>query len=129
MKKTMSEFLEILELNKKRCPWLRVQSMEYMMEEMKKEIREVEEALEKGDMENLEEELGDIAWDYFGVLTIAELSGKADAKRVFKKLMKKVRHRKPYLFEEKHISVEESVRVWKQQKAKEVKAGTKKTGK
>ncbi len=119
MEKTMSEFLQILELNRKRCPWLKEQTMEYMLKEMKKEIREVEEALEHGDLENLEEELGDIAWDYFGLLTVAEFRKNADARRVFKKLMEKVRHRKPYLFEEGHVGTEEAVRIWKAQKAKE----------
>lgn len=121
MEKTMSDFLKILELNRKRCPWLKEQTMEYMLKEMKKEIKEAEEAIRKGDKENLEEELGDIAWDYFGLLTVAEFGKKADSKKVFKKLMEKVRHRKPYLFEKGHIDTKEAVRIWKEQKAKETR--------
>lgn len=41
------------------CPWDREQTMESMVESLREESEEVVEAIEAGDMDNLEEELGD----------------------------------------------------------------------
>lgn len=119
MKEKMDEFLDLLKLNWKKCPWIKVQTMEFMLNEMEKEIKEVRAELKTGSKKQLEEELGDIAWDYFNLLVLAEKKKKIRMKNVFARLMKKVKHRKPYLFEKETLSVEESVWVWKQQKAKE----------
>lgn len=121
MKKQMKQFLELLDLNWRKCPWIREQTMEFMLGEMREEIEEVEAELARGNRKKLEEELGDIAWDYFNLLMLAEKKKGVKMSNVFSRMMKKVKHRKPYLFSGKRLDTAEAVRIWKKQKAKEKK--------
>ena len=62
-------------------------------EELQKEIQEVKEALDTQKMVYLEDELGDIFWDYTNLLLNLQKEGKIDAKRVFARCEKKYRER------------------------------------
>ncbi|MDD5337537.1 MAG: MazG nucleotide pyrophosphohydrolase domain-containing protein [Candidatus ainarchaeum sp.] len=119
MRKRMTQFLDLLELNWKKCPWIREQSPEFMLSELEKEVEEVRAELKSGDKKKLEHELGDIGWDYFNLLVLAERKKGVKMKDVFLGLMKKVRHRKPYLFKKGKVSTDEAVKIWKKQKKKE----------
>jgi NTP pyrophosphatase (non-canonical NTP hydrolase) len=119
MRSTFERFLALLRLNWKKCPWIREQTAEFLLSEMEEEIGEARAELRKGDRKKLADELGDIAWDYFNLLMVAEKKHGVPMKSVFSAMMKKVRHRKPYLFRKKPVDTKEAVRIWKKQKAKE----------
>ncbi len=121
MKSQMGQFTRLLALNWRKCPWIREQTPRFMLSEMREEIEEVEAELYGKDRRRLEEELGDVAWDYFNLLIILEKTRGVKMRNVFSSLMKKVRHRKPYLFEKGSVTTDEAVRIWKKQKAKERK--------
>ena len=53
------------------CPTDRAETFKSVVEHLKEEVQEVQEALEKNDMENLIEELGDVAFNIFLMSQIA----------------------------------------------------------
>lgn len=61
--------------------------------EMKKEIEEVEEELEVNRKCYLEEELGDVLWDYFNLLYNLEVEGKVELSEVFRRALQKYEER------------------------------------
>ncbi len=62
-------------------------------EELQKEIVEVCEELEKNRMVYLEDELGDVLWDYLNLLSHFEKEGKISHERVFERCVKKYTQR------------------------------------
>lgn len=71
--------------------------------EIPKELEEVKAEIDSGRQPHLEEELGDVLWDYLNLLTSLEKEGKIDLEKVFERAVTKYGER---------IDAIESGRTW-----------------
>ncbi len=115
------KFLEFIEKNKKFCKWLRQTPLEHHIAELESEIRELKEALDKGNKEEIEEEVIDLIYDSFLIFSWLDIKGKIDGKKAFEKFIEKMKGRKPYIFEGREVDPEEAVEIWLRAKEKEGK--------
>lgn len=118
-KEHLEKLLEAVKNNMIYCPWVKEQDIETYKEEIMSEAKEISKAISEKDYENLKEELGDLLWDTLAMILIAERDGYFKAKDVINSIIKKMKARKPHIFEEKHVTKEEAARVWKKGKAKQ----------
>lgn len=120
--------MEILR-SKKGCPWDRKQTIKSLKKDLMSEAREVSLAIDKGDYENLKEELGDLLWVIIFISDIAKgkkLFGIGD---VMREVKEKMVRRHPYVFGGKKVkTAAEARKLFNNVKAKD-KAVAKKRGK
>ncbi len=114
-------FLEFIEKNKRFCRWLRETPLEHHIAELESEIRELKDALNKGDKKEIEEEVIDLIYGAFLVFSWLEIKGKIDGERAFEKFIEKMKKRKPYIFEGREVDPEEAVEIWLKAKEQEGK--------
>lgn len=114
MKDTFEEFVALMKVNRKNCPWSNEKSMEEYCTELESEIKEVKEALAKKDYANLKEELGDVFLDFVMLIIIAEEQGICTLKECMAIGMEKIKRRKPYLLKDEKITKEEAMKIWKE---------------
>lgn len=115
----IQQFKELLEAIKKNmiyCPWVKEQNIESYKEEIISEVKEISKAVSEKDYENLKEELGDLLWDTLAMILIAERDGYFKAKEVVNSIIRKMKKRKPYIFEKKQVTMEEATKIWKEAK-------------
>ncbi len=102
------------------CPWDREQTMESMTDNLEEETREVVDAVESGDREDLEEELGDLLLQTVFYAQMAREEGLFDIEDVLRRLNEKLVRRHPHVFGEAEAeTAEEAVRRWQEVKASE----------
>lgn len=114
--------LEILStlLGDKGCPWDRKQTIDSIMECLEKECKEVAEAIENGDYENLKEEIGDVMWDLLFMSKIAEKENRFGVNDVLDAVNEKMVRRHPHVFGDvKAETEEEAHQAFLDAKAKE----------
>ena len=121
MEKEFEEFVKLARKTLAECPWASLQTVQDYSKQVVSEAREVMAAVEKGDSENLKEELGDLFWDTLMVMLIAEKEKLFDSKEPLTGLIEKMRRRKPFLFTGQKVTLEEAERLWSEAKAKEKK--------
>lgn len=80
------------------CPWDRKQTMESMVDSLREESEEVVEAVEAGDMENLEEELGDYILPAVFYAQMAREQDQFDIEDVLEGICEKLIDRHPHVF-------------------------------
>ncbi|MFH0875044.1 MAG: NUDIX domain-containing protein [archaeon] len=121
----LHEFKKLYELEKKlrtECPWDKKQTIKTMLEDLKSEISEFEEAIDKSDLENVKEELGDIFQCLMLIVAIAEESNEFTIAESIKCVIEKMIRRHPHVFGElrgKHLTAEEVTKNWREIKKKE----------
>lgn len=102
------------------CPWDRQQTLETMKPLLLEETQEVVEALDKGDMENLEEEIGDLLFCLVMMSQIAHETKKFNMGTVLEKIAKKLIDRHTWVFgDDKAETAEEALALWKKNKLTE----------
>ncbi len=102
------------------CPWDRQQTLETMKPLLLEETQEVVEALDKGDMENLEEEIGDLLFCLIMMSQIAHEAKHFDMGTVLEKIAKKLIDRHTWVFgDDKAETAEEALALWKKNKLTE----------
>ncbi len=99
-------------------PWIENIDIEEALKEVEEEIAEIREAISKKDKENLREEIGDLLWTSFIVFLVASKKF-FNPSDIVDSLEKKMRRRKPYIFESNKPSLEEAIRIWKEAKERE----------
>ncbi len=119
MEKSFEEFIDAAQKVLKDCPWIVEQSIESYAKKMHEEAEEVIDAIENGTDEELKEELGDLLWDTIMVALIAQREGKFEAKEIMHRVVQKMKHRKPYIFEGQQVTLEEAERIWQERKNQE----------
>ena len=118
--KEIDELIEAINETLKKCPWVREQTIDSLKGEPLSEAKEVKEAIEKKDFDNFEEEIGDLIYDSLLILAIAERDGITTHQKVLKRVLDKLKRRKPWVFgSEKVSSAEEAVRRWHEIKKEE----------
>lgn len=124
---TFDEFMDIIrELRSDHgCPWDREQTHESLKECMLEECYEAVDAINKKDVENLKEELGDVLLQVALHTTIAEETGEFTIEQVTTDISKKMIHRHPHVFSDANVvSSSEVLKNWEAIKVEEKKEET-----
>lgn len=125
MKKKTKSFQDICKLAAKLrsdtgCPWDRAQTIATMLKCIDEEAKEVCEAIENGDHENLKEELGDVLFQVVMIAQIAKENGYFDINDVMKEIDHKIRSRHTWVFgKDKARTPEEAIAMWEENKRRE----------
>ncbi len=102
------------------CPWDKEQTFESLRECILNEAKEVIEAIDKKDYENLKEELGDILINIAIMSSIAEEKGLFDLKDVINQARDKLVRRHPHVFGNKRAkNADEALKFFMEEKRKE----------
>ncbi len=123
MSKNLPRLLEIMELlrdPKKGCPWDVEQTFETIVPHTIEEAYEVAEAIEAGDMDAFEDELGDFLLQVVFHAQMAKEQGLFDFDSVAGAICNKLIRRHPHVFGDVEIkSAEEQLKAWESHKALE----------
>jgi len=102
------------------CPWDREQTLGDLARYITEEAGEVARAIESGDMDAVEEELGDLLFNLIHASRIAEEAGHFDIAGVVKGAREKIVRRHPHVFgDAKAATTEEVLAHWNRVKAEE----------
>lgn len=105
------------------CPWDRTLNYENLKPFIGEETAEVQAAVDKGDMQNLCEELGDVLLQLLLYSDMAEKDGYFSFDDVISGIARKLVRRHPHVYGDvKAETPEEALAIWKAVKAEE-KAG------
>ena len=124
--KAGSAFDEIVELMERLrspggCPWDMKQTLETAVDDLMGEADEVREAMEKGDMENLKEELGDLLWTIVFTANIAREKHLFGIVDILTDTRDKIIRRHPHVFgDAKAESPGDARRHFREAKEKEI---------
>ncbi len=124
----LQEMIELVRKCRENCPWCKEQTFEQHLEHVFSEAKELMEEVKRKDTEGMKEELGDLVWDVMMLLHIAEHSKMLDPDEVIGRVVEKMKRRKPYIVKGEDVTIEEAMRIWNEEKAKEKKAKGLKTG-
>ena len=101
----------------KGCPWDRAQTFASFKHCLVEEAQEVVEAIDHGDMDNLEEELGDTLFNLVFLINLAEEQGYFNMQAVIDGIYAKMIRRHPHVFgNQKAESPEHAYRLFQQAK-------------
>lgn len=112
MKSNILQLLELIQKNASSCPWCIEKSSDYYFDRLKGEVGELQEAFKKNDLDNIEEELGDVLWDTLTLALICERENKINSSKVISRVLEKFARRKPWLISGQKVTKEESARIW-----------------
>lgn len=129
--KAITRLKEIVSILRVQCPWDREQNHETLRRCMLEEAYEVVDAINEKDMDNLEEELGDVILQVVFHSNLAEEKNSFDLTSVINKECEKMIRRHPHVFLEKNLnnginSIDKVLEKWDNIKATE-KQGTTQT--
>jgi tetrapyrrole methylase family protein / MazG family protein len=97
-------FSELVRTLRERCPWDREQTHESLVPYAIEETYELVEAIEEGDPEHLEEELGDVLFQVFFHATLAAEAGHFTVADVARTVHDKLVRRHPHVFADVEVS-------------------------
>ena len=126
--RTFQDLVELCEYlrGKDGCPWDKEQKLETLKAFIIEEAYEVVGAIESGDIDELEEELGDLLYQIVFASQICREEGKFGMDDVVTGLYNKLVRRHPHVFgEEKAKNAEEALKRWHGEKLKEGSSKTK----
>lgn len=107
------------------CPWDKAQTHESIRINLLEEAYEAADAIDKGDLDNLREELGDVLLQAVFHCNIAERTGEFTFSDVVNELVEKLVTRHTHIFGANKASDPDSaLKFWEQAKAKEKKYDT-----
>ncbi len=102
------------------CPWDKKQTHQSLSRHMVEEAFEAAEAMESNDIENLQEELGDVMLQVALHSAIAERDGEFSFEEVVESLNEKLVRRHPHIFGDLEAESDEDVlNIWQDVKKKE----------
>lgn len=104
------------------CPWDRRQTPESLKIYLLEEAYELAEALDRGEVEEIREELGDLLFQILFLCRVHEEQGLFDLDQVIEQVLQKMIRRHPHVFgDQRWENSEEVVRGWQAIKAEEKK--------
>jgi MazG family protein len=105
------------------CPWDRQQSLQTIVPHTLEEAYEVAEAIERGRMDELREELGDLLFQVVFYAQLAKESGDFEFKDIVEGIAEKLIRRHPHVFGDARIEdAEAQATAWELHKEKERQA-------
>lgn len=115
-----ARLIEILKVLRRECPWDREQTHESLRVCMLEEAYEMVEAINTGNYENLEEELGDVFLQVLFHSSLAAESKRFDLTDVINKECDKMIRRHPHVFlREEANSIDKALEKWENVKRRE----------
>lgn len=117
--KLFSRLLEFQRKNYDYSEWCRQMTLPKYVDELCKEVEEMKAELEKNEMDKFTQELGDVVWDTLGLLALAEKQGILNVNELLQDIHQKFRRRKPFVLEERKISLVEEEQLWREVKRQE----------
>jgi len=106
------------------CPWDREQTFATIAPYTIEEAYEVADAIQRGDLDALRDELGDLLFQVVFHARMAEEGGRFDFADVARSISDKMERRHPHVFGDAQVaSVEDQSRAWEAHKAVERRAG------
>lgn len=119
-KYSFEEFVKIIRLLRKECPWDREQTHKSIRISLIEEAYEVLEAIDKNDFKELKKELGDLLLQVVIHSVFAEEKGKFTINDVLDSITRKMIERHPHVFGEIQVKNSKEVkRNWEHIKLKE----------
>lgn len=118
----MKEFQELHSIavrDLKYSEWSQQRTLDEKAQMLRQEANEMIDAVKNQNMQNLQEELGDIIWDALTIAAWAEEKGLFTTDETLSKVADKIKMRKPWIFTGKKLTAEQESECWK--KAKERK--------
>ena len=120
MNEALERLIKILEILRKKCPWDMAQTHESLRICMLEEAYEVCEAIDAGNPDNLEEELGDVLLQVLFHSSLAKETSKFDLVSVINRECDKLIRRHPHVFSKENAkSIDKAVEKWENVKWKE----------
>lgn len=114
--------LKIMDELREQCPWDKKQTMETLRPLTIEETYELGDAILKGDMKNVKEELGDLLLHIVFYARIGEEKGDFDMASLTNDLCEKLIYRHPHIYSDVKVNNEEDVKKnWEQLKMREGK--------
>lgn len=111
------------------CPWDREQTHESLGKPLIDETAELLDTIDRGDMEHMREELGDVLLQVVFHAQLASEAGHFDFDDVAREINEKLVRRHPHVFGEAKLgNSEEVLREWEAIKAREKKNGPEPSG-
>ena len=102
------------------CPWDKIQTHKSLVPNFIEELYESIEAIESGDMKDLQEELGDLMLHIVMQSRIAEETGDFEMSEVLRGINEKLIRRHPHIFGDEKVKDAKEVKLnWEQIKLKE----------
>ncbi|MBQ7758630.1 nucleoside triphosphate pyrophosphohydrolase [Anaerotignum sp.] len=123
-KYTLDDLVQVIKIlrGENGCPWDRVQTHESIRMDMLEEAYEAADAIDKGDMENLKEELGDVLMQVVFHAEIEAEKGGFTIEDVIRGICEKMIYRHPHVFGNGDVKVDTAEQVlvnWEELKKKE----------
>jgi len=112
VKTKIIELLDLIEKDLKISDWSKRLTLKEQHRWFLDEVEELKEALDKEDMENYSEELGDVLWDLLKLMLIAEKEGVSNAREMIENIRKKIEERKPHLNDGRELTAAEEEKQW-----------------
>ncbi|GHT37671.1 hypothetical protein AGMMS49593_05260 [Endomicrobiia bacterium] len=125
MKKYLKEFDKLVKIfvtlrSKNGCMWDKEQTYESLVKHLLLEAQEVKQAVKNKNIENLEEELGDILLQVVFYAQIAKENKDFNIAGIIEKLNKKLIRRHPHIFGNYRVrNIKDIEIMWKKVKEKE----------
>jgi MazG family protein len=116
MQQKFEEFIGIIQRlrSKDGCPWDREQTFITMKEFLIEEAQEIAEAIDKNNVEEIKEELGDLLLNILLIVQIAKEQNMFDIDDVLSAIKEKIIRRHPHVFGDTKVnSIEEVRENWK----------------
>lgn len=102
------------------CPWDKKQSFETIVPHTLEEAYEVADAIEKGDMSELEGELGDLLFQVVFYAQLGQEEQLFDFESIARVMSEKLIRRHPHVFSDKKLETDDEIKKnWEQQKQQE----------
>lgn len=122
---TFDELRQLMRILRQRCPWDHQQTHKSLLEPLIEECYELKQAIINEDLDNTEEEIGDVLLQVIFHSTIGEEEGTYSHESVITRLCKKLINRHPHIFGDADLQSSEQVKQsWDEIKLKEKKQGS-----
>ncbi|MCX7992019.1 MAG: nucleoside triphosphate pyrophosphohydrolase, partial [Proteobacteria bacterium] len=106
------------------CPWDRAQTMESYKKYILEEVYELFDAIEKNNLKDISEELGDLLLNILLMATILKERGGNKIEEILINLNKKIISRHPHVFDKnKEYSLDSSYKSWVNEKREKENKG------
>ena len=116
----LNRLIYVLSILRKECEWDKIQTHESLRICMIEEAYEVCDAIDNGNMSNLEEELGDVLLQVIFHSALAEESSNFNLVAVINRVCSKMIHRHPHVFLKESIKgIDKAIEKWENVKGKE----------
>ncbi|MEM1988600.1 MAG: MazG nucleotide pyrophosphohydrolase domain-containing protein [Candidatus Woesearchaeota archaeon] len=114
--KIFKELIETMFNNWTYDPWIKTVDLNKALNDLKDEIIEFEN---EDNLNEKNKELGDIVWNCLNLLYVYSKETNQELEKPIEELIKKMKKRKPYIFEKTNVDLEEAKRIWKKVKEEE----------